>query len=186
MYKIFAICFIIFLASCSDNDVPINILSAEKMQPILWQQIKAEIYTRENLISDSIKSKNLSLENEKLQMQIFRNNNVTKEEFYKSYNYYLKHEDKFSELLDSIIAKQTRANLVDLQSQYGGNSNQNTKNIFLDSLFKPIPIFTLDPDTLKKENIISTDSSQKINIFNPSKNYNPHKNLSVPNKFNPQ
>ena len=174
MYKTLAIFFIVFLSSCSDNDVPRNILSVEKMKPILWQQLKAEIYTKENLVLDSVKNKHLSFENEKLQMQIFKNNNITKDEFYKSYAYYLSHEDKLGLILDSLIAQQTRANLEDLKGQYNSNDLMNTRNIFLEVVMKPKPIFTLNPDTLPKE--------KELQFFNS----NSHNNFNVPQKFNPQ
>ena len=174
MYKTLAFCFIVFLSSCSENDVPSNILSIEKMKPILWEQLKADIYTRENLVSDSLKNKNLVLENEKLQMQIFKHFNISKENFYESYYYYLKHENLIGQVLDTLIAEQTRANLELLKNQHSGNDLINIINIFTEAFMKPRPIFTLQPDTLPSENEIKQP------------NYDPYKKYNVPKEFNPK
>lgn len=159
MYRVFGFLFIILIASCSSNDVPRNILSPDKMSPILWQQIKADIFTRENIVNDSLKKNDLSFENEKLQMQIFKNFGVTKEEFYRSYNYYITHEDKFAVMIDTLIARQTSANLEYLKNQ-GRNYELTKKNIFLEFLLQKKPVFSMNPDTLPNENIM------KYNNFN--------------------
>jgi hypothetical protein len=171
MYKIvLLICCIIF-AGCNASDVPRNILSLEKMRPILWQQIKADIYTRENLVSDSIKNKDLYFENEKIQMQIFKNYGVTKEEFYESYKYYLNHEDKLGIIIDTMIAQQTRINFEEMTGA-SKNYGSTPKNIFKDELLKKQPTFSMFPDTF----FVAHDSTSRLDdilqkeiIFNRKK-----------------
>jgi hypothetical protein len=131
------------------------------MRPILWQQIKADIYTRENLVSDSIKNKDLYFENEKIQMQIFKNYGITKEEFYESYKYYLAHEDKLGIIIDTMIAQQTRINFEEMTNQANSNRPKPT-NIFIQELLKKKPIFSMSPDTLPKEIIITNPSFNNL------------------------
>lgn len=152
MYKFVLLIVCIIVASCNYSDLPKNILPAGKMQPILWEQIKADIYTRENLINDSLKNKNLNFENEKLQMQIFKNYGISKKTFYESYDYYLTHEDKLAIMIDTLIAKQTRANFEELTNQ-SNIYRQKPKDIFLEELLKKQPIFSMSPDTLKEEKL---------------------------------
>jgi Domain of unknown function (DUF4296) len=176
MYKIILLICCIIFASCNTGDVPNRILSVEKMRPILWQQIKADIYTRENLVNDSLKNKDLYFENEKMQMQIFKNYGISKEEFYESYNYYLTHEDKLSVMVDSMIALQTRVNFEEMTGA-SNNYGRKPKNIFKEELLKKQPTFSMYPDTL----FVVKDSISRLNhilqkeiIFNRKK-FNLHK-----------
>lgn len=76
------------------------------MQVVLWDILRADAYTFEFIKNDTLK--NPEAENVKLQQQIFTVHQVTKKEFYNSYEYYKKHPDKMQVLLDSIINKATR------------------------------------------------------------------------------
>jgi hypothetical protein len=171
MYKIILLISCIIFASCNPSDVPRNILPVDKMQPILWQQIKADIYTRENLVNDSLKNKDLYFENEKIQMQIFKNYGITKEAFYESYNYYLTHEDKLGIMVDSMIAVQTRINFEEMTGA-SKNYGPTPKNIFKDELLKKQPTFSMFPDTF----FVAHDSTSRLDdilqkeiIFNRKK-----------------
>jgi Domain of unknown function (DUF4296) len=161
MYKIILLICCIIFAGCSPGDVPRNILSVEKMRPILWQQIKADIYTKENLVNDSLKNKDLYFENEKMQMQIFKNYGISKEEFYESYNYYLTHEDKLGVMIDSMIALQTRINFDEMINQ-ANSSRPKPRNIFIQEMIKKKPIFSMSPDTLPKEIITTIPSFNNL------------------------
>lgn len=104
MRAVAVIILIIFFAGCSDNnELPPGILEAKKMQVVLWDVFIAEGYTSEYIIKDSLK--NAKIENAKLQQQIFATHQITKKEFYDSYNYYNSHADLMKNLLDSIIAR---------------------------------------------------------------------------------
>lgn len=104
MRTVAVIILIIFFARCSDNnELPPGILEAKKMQGVLWDVFMAEGYTSEFIIKDSLK--NAKIENAKLQQQIFAIHQITKKEFYDSYNYYNSHADLMKNLLDSIIAR---------------------------------------------------------------------------------
>jgi len=93
----------VFLFSCSGKqDVPKGIISTGEMEPILWDYLRADVYTAEFIDKDS--SRNANLENVRMQEAIFKKYGITREEFYKSLRYYLSHGDQFSPLIDSLIA----------------------------------------------------------------------------------
>jgi hypothetical protein len=94
-------------ASCKDkNALPAGILNREKMQSVLWDVIRAGAFTNTFIKKDS--TKNLVLEDAKLQNEAFAVNHVTKDEFYASYDYYKLHPELMADLLDSIQANNNR------------------------------------------------------------------------------
>ncbi|MBL0144661.1 MAG: DUF4296 domain-containing protein [Chitinophagaceae bacterium] len=99
--QILACLLIIFLVSCKDNNgFPKGILKPKKMEVVLWDIIKIDTYTKEFIAKDS--SKNVQQENALLQQQAFTKHGTTKEEFYKSYDYYKANSTLITALLDSI------------------------------------------------------------------------------------
>ena len=98
----FIIC--IFLFGCKQNDK--KILSKEKMEKIMWELTQADVFTQDFISKDS--SKNLEKENLKLQLKIFSKNSTDRKSFYKSYDYYLKHEELLKPLLDTLIVRNGR------------------------------------------------------------------------------
>lgn len=97
---------ILFFASCKQNKIPADVLPAPKMELVFWDFINADIYTKEFLSLDT--TLNLNKENAQLQAAIFKKHQITRQKFYKSYNYYATHEKLMRSLLDSITAKQQR------------------------------------------------------------------------------
>src|ERR1700722_648605 len=78
-------------AGCSDkNNVPSGILSREKMEDVLWDMIQADQYSTVYLAKGSAKI-NTKMEMLRLYDQVFRLHEVSREEFRKSYQYYLDH-----------------------------------------------------------------------------------------------
>lgn len=95
------------LAGCTDKEgLPSGILKKEKMQAVLWDIIQAESYTTLFITKDSLK--NAPVENARLQQKIFAIHKISKEEFYKSYDYYTLHAEIMRAVLDSITAKGER------------------------------------------------------------------------------
>jgi hypothetical protein len=119
MIRIIAGCLLsAILFSCSSGSLPAKVLAPEKMKAVLWDYIKAESFTNEFIGKDS--TKNLALENVKLQKAIFAKHHVTREEFYTSYYYYQDHPNQMQVLLDSMIVETRRkydAHLVDSKKQ---------------------------------------------------------------------
>ncbi|MFN0083200.1 MAG: DUF4296 domain-containing protein [Ferruginibacter sp.] len=94
----------VLLYACRTN--PKDILSGENMENILWELTKADAFTQEFIVKDT--SADLVKENLKLQQKIFAKNNTDRKTFYKSYDYYLHHEELLKPLLDSIVVKNGR------------------------------------------------------------------------------
>lgn len=101
---------IVFLVAgigCSDkNSLPSGILPREAMQNVLWDMIQADQFST-YLAKDSARV-NLKMENLRLYEQVFQLNHVSREEFKKSYKYYLDHPDLSQTLFDSLLAMGNR------------------------------------------------------------------------------
>jgi Domain of unknown function (DUF4296) len=112
--RITLIC-IVFLFSCGDkNDIPSGIIKPVKMQKVLFDVLRADAFVFDFVKKDT--AKNLDAESVKLQQQLFAVHKVTKEEFYKSYDFYKAHPDLMQPLLDSMISKATRDKYINTKS----------------------------------------------------------------------
>ncbi len=94
-------------SSCKKKEkLPEGILKPEKMQAVLWDVIKAEVFTTDFIKKDS--AKNAEAENLKLQQQVFAIHKITKADFYKSYDYYITHTPAFKKIIDSMLTQADR------------------------------------------------------------------------------
>jgi Domain of unknown function (DUF4296) len=145
--------------SCRNSKAPSNVLSQEKMETLLWEQMKADAFTKEYVSKDP--SKNLLAENIKLQQKIFSRYNVDKNDFYESYHYYLEHDEAMKTLLDSIVAKQTRIHQKAFEKRMSDNSSIMIKDPFkLMDVLKPAKKFQMQDDTFKiNENLTPKDNT---------------------------
>jgi hypothetical protein len=106
MKILFFISIIAIFFSCNDSKVPYNIIQPNDMENILWDQMKADAFTKDYLTrNDAV---DLEKENIMMQQKIFEKYDIDKTQFYKSYQFYLAHESIFKNVLDSIIVKQTK------------------------------------------------------------------------------
>lgn len=106
----------VILISCqSKNAVPAGILKPAKMQTVLWDMLRADAFTYEFITKDSAKKP--EAENVKLQQQIFTVHKISKDEFYKSYEFYKSHPDLMQTMLDSLINKATRDKFIITQAK---------------------------------------------------------------------
>ena len=105
MTKYLFIFYCTLFAACSPNR-PDDVLAPEKMQQVLWDYIRADVYASEFISKDS--SKNAVAENAKLQLAVFNKHKISKEQFYKSYEYYASHNKEMRSMLDTITARQQR------------------------------------------------------------------------------
>jgi hypothetical protein len=82
--------------------VPDDIIPPEKIQPIIFDLLRADEYVNNFLLGDTL----LKREKEavKLYEQVFLIHKVSSVDFYKSYKYYQAHPDKNKVLLDSLNA----------------------------------------------------------------------------------
>jgi hypothetical protein len=93
--------------SCGNKDkLPAGLLKPDKMQAVLWDVIKADVFTTEFIKKDS--AKNAAAENLKLQQQIFAIHKISKADFYNSYDYYKLNSTAFKKIIDSMIAQAER------------------------------------------------------------------------------
>ncbi len=100
----------VFVSCGSRNDAPSGILNASKMQKVLWEVIQADTYTDIFVRKDS--TANLNIRSVDIQNKIFSLNGISRETFYKSYDYYKKHPDMMKGVLDSISSKAERNRVI--------------------------------------------------------------------------
>lgn len=99
---------VLVVSSCSDkNSVPAGVLPHEKMEAVMWDVIQSEQYSAAYLAKDSAHI-NLKLENLRLYDEVFRLHQVSREEFRKSYQYYMGRADLAQLLFDSLLSKGNR------------------------------------------------------------------------------
>ncbi|MEX1203212.1 MAG: DUF4296 domain-containing protein [Ferruginibacter sp.] len=94
----------LFVVSCSKSKVPDGVLGPEKMQAVYWDYIRADVFAKEMLSKDSLN--NIDSFNIQLQQQLFEKHNITKETFYKSYEYYISHQLLMKDMLDTMQVRQ--------------------------------------------------------------------------------
>ena len=92
--------------SCSKPKVPAGIIPPEKMQEVFWDYLRADVYANEFIRKDS--ARNVEVENAKLQQQVFMLHKTSREEFYKSYEYYLNHQSQMKSMLDTLQVRQQK------------------------------------------------------------------------------
>lgn len=110
----FCICLLLMAASyalitaCTNkNKTPSGVLSREEYQSVMWDMIQADRFAAQFLLKDSA-SKDVKAETFKLYERIFQLHDITREEFVKSYKYYLKRPDITKVIFDSMAARSTR------------------------------------------------------------------------------
>ena len=98
---------ILILASCGNkNKRTADILPPNKMSEVLWDVIRVDAFTTGYVKKDS--TKNVIVENAKLQMKVFADHHVTRESFYNSFDYYKKNAVEFKTMLDSLVNRKNR------------------------------------------------------------------------------
>ncbi len=95
---------IILLCACTAKSK--NVLGEDKMQKVLFDYISADVYTS-SYVPDSLG--NDTAVNAILQQQVFNKHSVSREDFLETYRYYASHPAEFKTMLDSINARQQRA-----------------------------------------------------------------------------
>jgi hypothetical protein len=99
---------LISLVACSNEREKQAIIPEKEMQKILWDIIQADQFNSQFLKKDSAKL-NVKAETMKLYDEIFQIHHVSREQFKKSYQYYISHPDITKPMLDSLAAQ---ANLM--------------------------------------------------------------------------
>lgn len=94
------------LIGACKSKLPSDVLKPDKMEAVLWDVIKADVFTAEFIKKDS--TKNAAAENIKLQQQIFALHKISKADFYRSYDYYRSNTEIFKKIMDSIVVRAER------------------------------------------------------------------------------
>lgn len=90
-------------------------LSKEKMMALLWDLAQADAFTEQFVKRDS--SLNPSIEQAKLQQQIFQLHQVKREDVYSSYQFYLNRPELMREILDSVADRAERDRIPMIQAE---------------------------------------------------------------------
>lgn len=99
-------CLTVFISCGNKNKIPEGVLTPDKMQAVLWDVIKADAFTGEIVRKDS--AKKTADVNLKLQQEIFTIYKITRNDFYKSYDYYKENPGKLKVIMDSMIIQAER------------------------------------------------------------------------------
>jgi hypothetical protein len=97
---------VLCLLSCSKSKLPSGVLEPEKMQAVYWDYLQADVFANEFVRKDS--SKSPELENARLLKKIFNFHHISKETFFKSYQYYLNHQVLMKDMIDTMLVRQKR------------------------------------------------------------------------------
>lgn len=98
-----ALLLLIFFASCSGEDVPKDVMPPDKMEAVLYDVILADELADFSSMQDST-YRNLG-KRTVLYDSIFRNHNITKQAFQKSFEFYQQRPDLLRTILDSLQTK---------------------------------------------------------------------------------
>jgi hypothetical protein len=106
LFSVCTLCMV--LVACSDKDkIPGNVIPRDRMEKILWDMIQAERFSTSFLVKDS--GKNVKEGTFILYEQVFRLHKITKDEFVKSYKFYLSRPDIARVMFDSLASHANRA-----------------------------------------------------------------------------
>lgn len=99
-YFLFIVAFIVFV-SCNSNKIPPDIISPDSMKLIMWDMSRVNALAQNQYRKDSAM---FFAKSKEYYQEIFNIHHITKDEFYKSYDYYTNHPDKNKLLMDSLAA----------------------------------------------------------------------------------
>ena len=97
------------LSACSEqNDIPGDVIQPKQMEKIVWDMLLADETALQNKLKDT--ALNMKAESFRLYDHVFAIHNISREHFYKSYEYYQKHPLLYQSLIKSVksIAEKER------------------------------------------------------------------------------
>lgn len=101
IFRLALVLLVFSLPACtSDKDIPKDVLSPEKMKPILWDMIRMDELVSGFIAKDS--SKKLNEESVKLYEQVFALHKISKDQFFRSFRFYQSHPEIARPLFDSL------------------------------------------------------------------------------------
>jgi hypothetical protein len=142
---------ILIIAGCVNNTkIPPGIIEKPRMEKILWDMLQADRYVANFIMNKEGDSAVKKLQATELYEQVFRLNKISRDEFLKSYKFYLGRPDITKVMFDSISARADR--------QRNEMYRASPKTLLLsrrDSL-------------LRADSIRKADSIEKIDLAKPS------------------
>jgi hypothetical protein len=143
---------ILVIAGCTDrNKIPSGIIEQPRMEKILWDMIQADRYVASFIVPD--KTQDSAIKKEKaaaLYEQVFRLNKISRDDFLKSYKFYLGRPDLTKIMFDSISSR--------AEKQRGEMYRSTFKSSML----------TKRDSLLRADSIRRADSIEKIDLAKPS------------------
>ena len=104
MRKLFWVLFLI--TSCSSRETaPSGVLPKRKMEAVIYDMMLADRYSNQFMINDSLKKDSLKLESMKLFNQVLVFHGVKKNDFYKSFDYYMNRPEEIRVIFDSLVSR---------------------------------------------------------------------------------
>jgi hypothetical protein len=99
---------VLALAGCGGgNKIPDDIIAREKMEKVLWDMMIADRYSAQFLAKDSA-SRDVKKETFQLYESVFQTHGIRRDEFIKSFKYYLNRPDLGKIMFDSLAARGNR------------------------------------------------------------------------------
>lgn len=98
---------IVFISCTNTTKLPEDIIPPNKMEGVLWDILQAERFSNLFLFKDSAKV-DVTVEKFNLYESVFQIHKVSKDEFIKSYKYYLSRPDLAKAMFDSMTVKAER------------------------------------------------------------------------------
>ncbi|RYG41188.1 MAG: DUF4296 domain-containing protein [Chitinophagaceae bacterium] len=96
------------LIACTDKKkIPSDVLPQPKMEKVLWDMMLADRFAAQYVIRDSA-TKNVTDETFKLYSQVFSVNDITSEQFLRSYKFYMTRPDLSKVMFDTVLARANR------------------------------------------------------------------------------
>lgn len=90
------------LVACKSKSKTEDTLPINDMKTILWDMENADVWFNQIPLTDSVhRTRQMNIQ---LYEQVFASHNITKKQFYNSYQYYQTRPDKMKTLLDSVVA----------------------------------------------------------------------------------
>lgn len=108
MSRLVILFFLLTFISCTNKDeIPDGIMPPEKMENVMWDMLQADRYAALYLVRDTGM---ISVQDEtfKLYNQVFQIHSISKDQFLKSFRFYLGRPDLSRKVFDSLSAEANR------------------------------------------------------------------------------
>lgn len=96
------------LACMNKGKIPSDVLQRDEMEKVMWDMIQADRFSSQFMERDSNLHKNIKIENLKQYERVFQIHKITREEFVRSFKFYLSHPEINQVLFDTMAARANR------------------------------------------------------------------------------